>query len=357
MADYDVTLVARTPVPAPDAPVLTEVDRLKLNGLSWSDALTRAGEIHCSLDVDTLNAEAKLRLTNLVAYPCELWVHRDGIRVAAGPVTARQIQGRSVTVTAAGLAYYLQYMRRVYDYITSSRDQYQIVKDLIDWEQATVFPFWDYAHFGLDTDGIGTSGVTRELTIEGSELRSLDEIIRQMGGRDNGFDIWVDPTTRAVMLATPRRQRDLTGTVILDGRYLRSAQVAHSVAAGKVASEVWASSSSSSGTSALSTAADNPAVAASFGRVLAAQAFHDITNASTLLAHARRAADDMATPAITISPNIVTGVELDPTTLQPGDLITYDYDAGLGQETHTLRVDTITTKVDVGNEDLTLAFV
>lgn len=350
-ATYTVSFVSRTPNSGA-SPTLSEVEGIKWTGLSYEEDLAEGGRIDVAARVDSLADDIKTRLRNPLATPNEIWVTRDDERVAAGPLTSYTIQGPTITLYAPGLKSYLAYMLRDTDYAANGVDQALIVKALIDEYQAQ-----SYGHFGLDTTGMVATGITRDLTLPGREGKQLASVIKTMGERENGFDISVDPESRRVTLHHPRRGTDLSTEVFLDRRNVTDPRLSVNVGPGMVASDVLATSSSADG-AALTATAGTASVRTAFGRVMLAKAWTDISLQATLEDHADRFASDVATAVISLDEQELLPVEgagIDD--FNVGDIVTYDYDAGLGAQTITPRVRTKRVMVRKGREELAVRFV
>lgn len=229
---YRVTIVARTPQQSA-APTLVElgpvVDARKL---AWSTELNAAGSATFACDPRTLPEDVKIRLRNLAAYPCEVWIDREGVRMFAGPIIGLGHGGSDLTVTAAGLFYYTRYMVIATDEVFTTVDQWNIARDLIEqWQDL------DYGNYGLDVSAGSTSGKTRDRSYLGSvEEHVVAQRLVELADVIDGFDFWIDPDTRVLELADTRGT-DKTATVILDARGITEPTAFLSVAAGDIASE------------------------------------------------------------------------------------------------------------------------
>jgi hypothetical protein len=349
VAHYEVTLVARTPASS-GTPTLEEVCGLKWSALAYEDEAGAPGRIDVGAPVRHLATAAKTRLRDLIAAPCELWIHRDGTRVAAGPLTSWTIQNQTITLYAPGLLGYLRYWLWDADQTFTAQDQATIVATLINTMQART-----YGSFGLDTAGLTPTGVTRDLTLRAAEPRNLGDVIPQMGERDNGFELSIDPTSRRITMHTPRQGNDLSELIFFDRRNVGSAQVFASVAPGQIATDVVGTSSSTAAGTALTSAAANTAERATFGRAQLAQSWSDIRVQATLDDHTRRLADDYAAMRLSVSPQLIPVAGADVTDFDVGDQVTYSFDAGLGEITSVERVRTKQVSVSGGRAKEQLA--
>jgi hypothetical protein len=306
--------------------------------------------------VDQLSSTVKAQLRNLTAAVSELWVTRidttldTATRVHAGPLVGYVLEGRTITLSSPGLAYWMEFWPQEVDATFTGVDQALIVQQLVDARQALT-----YGNRGLVTSALSATGVVRDLTVRGSEGRYLPVLIREMGARENGFDLTVDPVTRRVELWSPRKGIDRSAALVLDQRSIAMPRVAASCGAGVVATDIMAVSGSSSG-STLTSSVDATTLS-SFGRAGFVQSFNDVSVQATLDDHARRLAIDMGTQHLVLSPTLLPVPGFGVGDFDIGDLMLYDYDAGLGQQTQTVRVSQLEVQVSSGSELLTIGVV
>lgn len=349
MATYDVLLVRRAPQSA-TTPTLTALAPVKWTKLTVTKECGAPSSINVAATVESIDSGAKPSLLDLSDSPCELWCYRDSTLIHAGHLSGYRIQGRTIQFAGVGLAAYLQAMIRTTDYSASATEQATIVKALVDDYQAQT-----YGNFGLDTSTLAATGVTRDLNLKGSDLAHLDRVIAEMGARDNGFDLEVDPATREMTLSSPRKGSDLSASVIIDGRSIGDPQYAQFVTLGQVASDVAVSSSSSGGINLTSSAGDS-GVRSTFGRAMMTATFQDVSVQATLDDHAARFLADNGTPLHQITPGLLAVPGFAYGDFDTGDIVTYSYDCGLGMQTFTPRVKTIAVTMDSGTERLAVGF-
>lgn len=353
-ATYEATLVAVTPASA-TAPTYSEVCGIPWTALTLVEEAGGEGLATISAPVDKIDADGKARLRDLTATPCELWVRRtDGTTspiVHAGPITGVALNDRVITLTAPGLLAYLRYWIRDTDYNASLVDQATIVKALVDTWQALPF-----GNDGIITAGLTATGVVRDLNLVGIEGKNIAAVVGEMGQRSNGFDLTVNPTTRALTMWSPRKGDDRSASVILDQRSIGSPNLSWSVAPGVVGSEALALSSSALG-GVLSSTQSNTTLRSTFGRSYVTDSFQDVSNQTTLDDHARRMLITAGSQSLTAAPTLLPVSGFAYGDFATGDLIAYDYDAGLGRQTATLRIATIETVVTSGAEQMRLGFL
>lgn len=349
MAEYTVVAVARTPQSA-TGPTLVELGPIE-GSLAYTDILNEAGTATVGVSVDTLQSDIKDRLRTPDTLPLEVWVYRDATVVFAGPVVGGEIRDDIVNLNVRGLEFYSAYMVRDTDYAATTTDQYTIAKTLIDDFQALT-----YGDYGIETVSVGTSGTTRDYTVYGAtEPRVVYELLQELGAVDNGFDFWVNPDTRELELAASRGS-DLSASVFLE-RGITSSGIRFSIAPGLLASEVHAIGTGPSLDIPLSTTKSNTALRQAFGRAGTSQTFDPIENATLLgdaaQAHLDDRSDVFFVPGPALVPVVGAGVE----DFGVGDLVTYTFDAGLGQVTGTYRIAKRTVTVaDSGQETMTVEF-
>lgn len=356
--EYLVEAVARTPQSS-GPPTFVDVGPIAYAGLSWSDELNRPGDIQFSCVPADLEPDVRERFRDLAATPTEIRVTRiDGSAsavVARGEVRTRLIQGGSMSVTCAGLLGYLQRMG-FSSTTTHDTDQFTIVKTLVDNSQARSF-----GDYGIDTSEIGLSGVTREATFDRAEMvrSNVLEQIQRLGEADNGFDIWVEPETRVLRLASPARGADLTDGVFIDARNITSPNEAASIAPSVFGTVARGSSTAADPDTAplfasfVLTSARN-----AYGDAVIGESHHDIVNQTTLNSHAIALLNAKARQLFTPGPEWLPVLDADVGDFQVGDTIRYAYNAGLGDVDTGLRVTGLRVNIDgdTGVESLSVEF-
>lgn len=345
-AHYDIVYVTRTPQQS-TGPTLAETGPV-YGKLSWSANLYSPDTIEVVASTNELESDLKERLRDLVLLPTEIWIYRDGILVAAGPIVGGSINEKEVTISAAGLSSYLRYMFVTTDKNFSATDQATIAKTLVDDWQAL-----DYGNFGIDTSSITTHGVNRTINFKGNEFPNVFEAVTDLGAADNGFDVWVDPDTRELNLDYPSRGVNKSATVFLE-RGISSPNIKFSVAPGIIASESFGVAKDTNGNVITSTQT-NTTLRQDFGRIGYAESYEDGEQA--LLDDLTQAAVDvrntmMFQPGPGLLP--VDGAKVED--FNPGDIVSYLYDAGLGNQSGVYRVKRKKVTVDKGQESIEVEF-
>jgi hypothetical protein len=349
---YELICVARIPQPS-GVPTFVQVGSILWDGLNYTEALSSIPTLQASTQVSTLSAEVIQRLANLRQLPCELWLYREGEIIFSGPLTVWNTQSETLTMQAMGAIGYMNYWTVDSDQVFSNVDQFTIVKTLIDlWQNST------YGNFGLVTSNIGTSGITRDATYLKTENNNIGQRIFELGQRDHGFNISVDPTTRQVQLWYPQQgidRSDGEDSVTFDQLSITSNDVAASVAPGDVASDVLGITTGTS--DPLWATVFNPDIRAQFGRTSVTGSFDGVTDAGTLndhlqgLLNARNDTLLVPGPKLRVAPETALGK------YGIGDTVVYRLHVRLGVEgTYRIRKRSVSVERN-GVEEVTLEFV
>ena len=348
MAVYTAVAVARTPNQSAP-PTLVEMGPLS-GSIAYTDILNDTGEASVSVSVNALAEDIKARLRDLLVAPLEVVIYRDSTAVFRGPVVGGGVANEVLTLDVRSLDYYLDYMARYTDYTASSVDQYAIVKALVDTYQAL-----DYGDFGIDTSGIGSSGVTRNYAIVAEEPKILGDVLRELSGIDNGFDYHVDHETRDLVLETLKGS-DKSASVFLE-RGVTSSEARFTVAAGHIASDIQSVGTGPDIQTPLLDSAADASVRSAFGRVTIPKSMDNVTDATNLADATQAFLDERGSvffiPGPSLTPVAGAGVE----DFDTGDLVTYSFDAGLGLVTGTYRITKKQVSVsDSGQETISVEF-
>jgi len=142
-------------------------------------------------------------MTTIRAGLHEVWVMRNGVCVAAGPLWDISVStdSRSLSCSAQSLEDYLD-VRLIQDVDYSVIDQVNIAWDLISDSQART----DGA-LGIVSGTLGT-GVTRSISWTTYDCKYILEAIQDFAELDDGFDFWINPVTRAFNAIYPRPATD-----------------------------------------------------------------------------------------------------------------------------------------------------
>lgn len=337
MAHYEIVYVARTPQESGN-PTLTELGPI-YGDLTWTENLYVPDSIEVTAPTNELEDDLKSRLRDLVNFPTEIWVYRDGDLIQAGPIMGGTIDDKTITLSASGIEAYLKYMLIINDQSYTDKDQASIVQDLIsDWQDLS------YGDFAIHIDSVLFHGVTRTKSYNGFDLNNLYDVIEDLGAADDGFDFWVDPATREFEFGHPTRGSDLSETVFLE-RGIASPNIKFSVAPGIVASEFYGTAKDSDGDPIRASAHSNTTVRPVFGRTGYADTYED-GEFSFLQAQVTAAREVRRTPLFHPGPSLIPVDGAEAMDFGPGDEVHYLYDAGLGQQSGVFRVKKKKVSVD-----------
>lgn len=352
MAEYELVAVARTPQ-ASGPPLLEEIGPIVAPSITWKREIAAAGGLSFSCSPDTLAEDVRQRLRDPLGKPTEVALYRDGQPWMRAFVAGYQMQGegqQTLSVTAPGLLDYLRYMWIVSDLSFSGVEQTAIAKQLVDqWQSLS------YGHYGIDTSAITPSGVLRDRIYKAAEQHQVHQRLLELGAVDNGFDVDVDPATRQLVLAYPKLGADLSSSVFLDGRNITDPGVVVSVAPGDVASEAFGVGGD--GTTAITATAFNASVRSTWGRAGVSQSFDGVTIQSTLDGHTQALLDARGKALFTPGPGLHPVRDAEVGAFDIGDVVTYEYDAGLGVQSGAYRVAALEVTVDQdGLESMAVSF-
>jgi hypothetical protein len=235
---YELVVVARIPQAA-TAPLLLEVDALDWSGITWTEELNAIPSLAVSVSIGSMTENILQRLRKPDELPTELWLFRNGKHVFAGPLlgfTARDEE--SVTLQAQGILVYTKMWFLFSDRVYDGHDQFAIVKDLIDYWQVG-----EYGNFGIITEGVGTSGITRIINYKYKDGHVIYNKINELSKMTNGFDISIDPARRTLQLFFPQQGVDRSigeDRIVFDARNVTSSNITCSVAPGDLISDAVA---------------------------------------------------------------------------------------------------------------------
>lgn len=347
---YELVAVARIPQAAAP-PTLTEIGPIVAPTIIWTDGLNQPGAVAFSCTADRLASDVRARFLDVAANPTEVWLYRDGVIVAAGIVEAGQVQGGILSCTCPGLLHYLAYMHVVADVTYTADDQFAIAAALVEqWQSLS------YGDFGIDTSGVGTSGITLDRTYLAAERHEVLRRVLDLGARVDGFDTHVDPATRALALSHPLRGTDLTSSVVLDARNITDGSFVFSVAPGDLASEALGVGTLG-GADPITSTAENTTLRQAWGRTGVTETFDGVDDAGVLGDHTERLLDDRTTMVSAPGPGLLPVADADVGSFGPGDEVTYSFDSGLGTVTLTGRIGEKRVTVDEqGNETMAVSF-
>ncbi len=363
---YQVMLVERNPVESA-GPLLNELDEIIIHEkLTWGDSLDGLGFISFALQPDEQSTVIKQRLRDISFQGLEVWLYRDSVMVAAGPLIGLQPQGATHNAIVRSLAYYLRYMFVTTDLSYAAVDQYTIAKGLVDHWQALT-----YGDFGIDTSGIGTAGVVRTIDYKADEGPNVFRKIENLADADNGFEFYVEPLSRDLIL-TDRRGADKTGAggIIVDERNITSPNAFYSVAAGDFATHAIAIGGDVEGTTPVIGVTSGGTSMFEWGRAGFVIAVDGVETQSVIDEYALNLFNAMRVVKFSPSPSGGGGAEAGSAgSLTPsegfsavdvgvGDTVVWSYDYGYGIIELNRDIWSKTVNIDdSGNETIGLRFV
>ena len=238
------------------------------------------------------------------------------------------------------------------DRVFSQVDQLEIVKTLVDDTQAR-----NYGDVGIDTSAVGTSGVLRDARYLVSERHNLAQRIEEMGRRDDGFDVEIEPGTRALQIWHPAKGTDRsTGedAVVFDARNVTDTTVSWSVAPGDVATDTIAVGTSAMDT-VTGTARDDQLITR-FGVADYSETFDGVSEYPTIASHAAGLLYARNETLLIPGPDVRVSTDVDLDRWDVGDTIAYQLHDGLGVS-GAFRVRKRTISVDnTGAERVSVEF-
>lgn len=350
---YELVCVARIPQPS-GPPVLLEVDPVDWTGLSYTQELSKPGNLNAGVSIASLTDPIIQRLEHLAELASELWLYRDGKLVFAGPWLGWQVQGETLTLNGVGLLGYLNMMVVENDMVFSQVDQFKIVTDMIDaWQNAA------YGNFGINTTGIAPSGVPRDGTYLKKELHIVGTRVAEIGARQNGFNLAVDPASRKLLLGYPVQGVDRSSgqdAVVFDQRNVTSPNIICSSAPGDVASEGYGTGTSNNNETVYSVQS-NLTLRAQYGRTGIGSNFDGVSDQTTLDAHTLGMINARSRALLIPGPDVRVTPDSDVSSYDVGDVVSYQLHTRLSVAgAFRLQKRTITVS-QTGQEAVSVAFV
>lgn len=331
-------------------PVFDDLDDIEFITATVVDELGSTGSAEVVTSVEKLGESTKARLRDGLRGPMELWIYRNGVQVYAGPLLAPRIEDRHITFTSTGLLTYLSWMALTTQFVRAQTDQVLAFAEIVD-----VYQSLDYGHWGLDTGGLGANGIRTNLQLLPTSPQTFDQVLEDLTGGAESFDVWADPATRRLVSMVPRRGSDLSSNVIIDDRQITSSSWSASYAPGQVATDVLVTAQTPGFGPVLAVAGD-PTLRALAGRRTLVLSVPSVTTASEINAHAAQAVADYGTQVITLSQSLVP-VDLPFGVVGAGDTVTIDQDFGLGPMSSSRRIKGAAVSVASVGERVALDFV
>lgn len=351
---YELVVVARIPQIA-GPPSFLEVDAIEWKDLSYANTLSQPQDLEASCQISSVPDSVLSRLRRPHEYATEMWVYRNGKLVFAGPLVGWRTSGESLTISAKGILSYLRLMIVERDLTFVQQDQFTFVKTMVDNWQGL-----EFGNFGIDTAGVGASGVLRDGTYYKKELHNVGQRIEELGQRIDGFDAEVNPASRRLELWYPTKGVDRsTGedAIVVDARNIASSDTLCSVAIGDLASQGYGTGTASGADAALWSEQANDDLRTKYGRTAVTATWSDVSDQTTLDAHTRGLIDARKEALIVPGPNVRVTPDADLDDYGVGDTITYDLASQLGVS-GPFRIRRQAIKVSsTGKETVDLEFV
>lgn len=137
----------------------------------------------------------ELSLNSLAPGRTAIYIERGGVVVWSGILwnLDMDVNNNSATLGCEGWHSYWRkrYLRADKTYSSSTDDQANIAKGLIDWAQAQ-----SGGNIGIDTTGVVATGIKRDRVYYAYERKNIATLIEQLGEVDQGFD-WYYRTTKS----------------------------------------------------------------------------------------------------------------------------------------------------------------
>lgn len=351
---YDLVVVARVPQ-ASGPPAYIEIDPIEWKSLQYSNELSQPQDLTATCQISSVTEPILQRLRRLHELATELWLYRQGELIFAGPLQGFQTSGETLTLKARGLLSYLRMMVIQADLKFANVDQFAMVKSMVDQWQAL-----SYGHFGIDTSGIGLSGVVRTQDYLRDELHNVGSKIEELGKAASGFDIEVNPATRRLELWYPIKGIDRSvgeDAIVLDSRNISSGDIVCSVAPGDLASESYGTAKGPGQDSTLYSIQSNLELRARYGRVAVTSTYSEVTQQSVLDDFVEGVLDARSVALLLPGPKVRVTPDADLSDYGVGDLISYDLAGELGIfGTFRIRKATVNAS-PTGQETVDLEFV
>lgn len=317
---YDLVVMARVPQQS-SAPLFLDVDPIEWTQLSYTNELSAPSELQAGCQISSLTPVLIERFRNLATNPVELWLYRNGRLVFSGPLRGGQVNGEQLTLTAKGVLDYLKHMFVTQDLTYKTVDQHTIVKNLVDhWQNL------DYGNFGIDTSSISASGVTRDVTYLKNELHNIAQRVEDLSKAAQGFDLEVDPETRALLLWHPTKGLDRsTGedAVVFDSRNITSSSVMFSASVTDIATEAFGTGTAAVGDGPKYSSASNTELRSKYGRTGVTGTWSEVADQTSLDNHVQALVDARTEALVVPGPEARETPDSDITTYSVGDTILY----------------------------------
>lgn len=275
--------------------------------------LPRAGSFSATLPLTDPKITALDPINATIPTRTAIYVDRDGVLLWGGIIWTRRYKSATKTLELAGAEFrsYFDHRDIVVTASYAGADQLAIARALVTDAQA-----YTGGDIGISV-GTQVSGVLRDRTYNGYELKNLGEALTQLSEVENGFDLAVDVAyvagvpTKTLSLGYPRRGRRAP-----DSGWLFDYP-------GNIADYDWPEDGTAMATTRRATGAgdqqgmlvasatDPSLIDAGYPLLEDVRAYGDVVIQSTLQAHAN--ADLAASKQILTLPTLTVRADMDPT--------------------------------------------
>jgi hypothetical protein len=351
--DWGVWAYQRIPSQSGE-PTYLELGEIPFTTLYWTRRLNQPHRAVISAPLASTPAAVRAALKTPWATPVELALFRFDTPLMAGPVWPGTLAGGTLSINAGGTLGYLRGMiGTATDLSYFATDQALIVKGLVDHYQAK-----PYGHFGLDTSEVILTGVARDRNYLAAEPNDVLSLITNLTNVQGGPDVSMLyrlsglAVERVLRVHYPQQGRDLSSAVVLDASNITSVDgLGFGVGPADIAT-VAVTLGGDVLTAPIRAETSDPTLMGSWGRWGAVEVLHNVSNPATVLAHAAELLDSRSGRIFLPAPALRSTAELNPASVDTGDVVKYDFDDGLSHDVLTGRLAEITVTVDSAGERL-----
>ncbi len=332
-----------------DLKTVKPIAEIPFESASYSHVLNAPGSFAGTLGLNQPASLYSVLSTTLNLGRVSLFVERDNVIVWGGILWTSSADIDAGTITFNGEGWHSYFRRRVVrakkNYVQQDQTT-QIAKKLIDYAQSI-----SGGSIGVDTTGVAATGVLRDRTYEAFERKFIGEAIEQLAAVENGFNFRYESqydsggNLATKFLTSFPASGHQTAFVLEVGKQLSKLGI--NTDATNLATNVDAIGAGE-GDVKLIANVSNPLLLVSYPMLDDVESFTDISDFSTLSAHARKQL------TIGSQPIVIPSVEWDPS-LEPkvgsfltGDIVRVRGGFGLAFLDSTFLVTQIEVSVDDG---------
>lgn len=342
------------------------IDELPFTTFSYADVINKQGGFEGTLPLEHPRATAG----NLAPWRTAIYVDRDGVLLFGGILTdvSASLDGAGGTLRVGGIGFFGFYKEdrvtisgdggMTYEVLTDDAltftavDQFRIVQDLVEHGNSKTGQ-----DFGLSVTWPALSGVTRTQTYLTTDRKCVGEAIEALAKVDDGFDFAVtvawsgNAPAKELRLYYPRKGRELD-IVFEAGKNIKL--LSYSLSGAKQANYVDALGSGDGRAMKRQTSSDinDYYPSAVFPRLDAVSTFRDVSNDSTLLAHAEKERLTRRLPIETMRVAIQNSAEATAGAYTVGDDVYVRAEAGYLQISDRYRIEELRVSYDENGNEL-----